>query len=87
MSNKEPVKVWVLTYEVNDYDQHGSYFEAVFARHPSLKTLADYFATNTVRASIGDPMQAVAFLEHLRAGGGRQGVEDTWYNLIEEPLL
>jgi hypothetical protein len=80
-------KVWVLTYEVNDYDQHGRYFEAAFAQHPSLKTLADYFSANTVRANLGGPMEAVSFLEHLRAGGGRRALEDTWYNLDEEPLL
>lgn len=29
------MKVWVLTSEVNDYDQHGDYFLAVFKNKPS----------------------------------------------------
>jgi hypothetical protein len=78
--------VWVLTYETNDYDQHGEYFKAVFAEKPAIGKLAD-----TMRGCGGlpdhDVMGAVAFLEHLLAGGGRRGEEHTWYNLSEEPLL
>ena len=31
--------VWVLTSEVNDYDQCGEYFEAVFKEKPTLEQL------------------------------------------------
>lgn len=33
--------VWVLTYESNDYNQHGEYFEAVFGFKPSIKDLEE----------------------------------------------
>lgn len=74
------IKVWVLTSEHNDYDQHGEYFEAVFHKEPTLEVLADYFSgKNSLHFS--DPMAAVKFLEHLRKGGGRIKTEDVWYNL------
>jgi len=33
------MKVWILTSEYNDYDQHGEYFEAVFAQKPTLQQI------------------------------------------------
>lgn len=85
MSKKE--KVWVLTREINEYDQHGEYFSAVFKERPTLEVLANYF-----KDKAGDElfprnvMDAVAFLEHLRAGGGRRGSEDIWFHLKEQVL-
>lgn len=77
------MKVWVLTREHNGYDQHGSYFEAVFAKKPTLEVLASYFR-NTEANSFGtDMMGAIEFLEHLRKGGGRREAEDVWYTLEE----
>ena len=78
------MKCWVLTREINEYDQEGAYFEAVFKEKPSIKQLAEHF---TGRYGFpNDVMQAVAFLEHLRDGGGRRGVEHEWYNLEEVEL-
>lgn len=77
--NKKATTVWVLTRECNDYDQHGAYFEAVFSSEPTLLQLADYFKDAGMKMS--DAMSAVAFLEHLRQGGGRRGNEHAWYNL------
>lgn len=77
-------KVWVLTYEINDYNQEGEYFLAAFDGKPTHKRLAE--ALTGARAMPGDIMDGIAFLEHLLAGGGRRGVEDTWYNLSEVVL-
>ncbi|QDP50564.1 MAG: hypothetical protein Tp1125DCM00d2C21254131_5 [Prokaryotic dsDNA virus sp.] len=76
-------KVWVLTEEYNEYDQHGEYFVAVFAGKPSLKKLAEHFKMTDESAHYSDPMGAVDFLLHLQQGGGRQGTDDHWYNLEE----
>lgn len=73
--------VWVLTRLHNDYDQHGDYFVAVWSSKPSLANLATYFGKEGGEYPSYDVMQAVAFLEHLRAGGGRQGHEEVWYEL------
>ena len=80
MANAQVKKgCWVLTSEYNDHDQHGEYFEAIFAEQPTLEQLAGYF-----KGSSGMPrdvMEAVAFLEKLRKGGGRIETEYCWYNL------
>lgn len=36
------MKVWILTYQVNDYNQHGDYFEAVFKEKPTLEELMSF---------------------------------------------
>lgn len=69
-------KVWVLTFEVNDYDQHGEYFLAVFGEKPDSEKLA-----NAMKES--DP----SFLEHVLSGGGRIGDEHQWFYLTEIDLL
>ena len=71
--------VWILTSENNDHDQHGAYFRACFKDKPTLRDLAEFFAMND--GYTGNVMDAVAFLEHLLAGGGRRGTEYEWFNL------
>lgn len=68
------MKVWLLTSEINAYDQCGEYFEAVFNHKPTALQLA--------ANGINDP----ALQEHILIGGGRRGYEDGWYNLREEDL-
>jgi hypothetical protein len=80
-----PKTVWVLTYEVNDYNQQGEYFLAVWAAKPDLLQLSDYFAANGP-VNFGSVMETVSALEHLRNGGGRRSTEDTWYMLKEVGL-
>ena len=75
-------KVWVLTTEHNDYNQHGAYFVAVFQKKPSLAKLAEWFANNE-NISFPSVMAGIAFLEHLLSGGGRKDSEDQWYILEE----
>lgn len=81
MSETTKLGVWVLTCLHNDYDQHGDYFLAVWSSKPSLTDLATYFGKEGGVYPHYDVMQAIAFLEHLRAGGGRRGDEDIWYEL------
>lgn len=76
--------VWILTSEYNDHDQHGEYFEAAFENKPSLKELAEFFTSaNNMPRNV---MEAVAFLEHVLAGGGRQKNEQQWWNLSLVPF-
>lgn len=77
-------KVWVLTRSHNDYDQHGEYFVAVFGRKPDIKRLAE--AMEMESGSLGNLMQAIAFLSHIIEGGGRRGTENVWYQLEEVDL-
>lgn len=78
-TNADAKGVWILTSENNDYNQNGAYFRGVFDQKPTLKQLAEFFAAYGHQHY--DVMQAVAFLEHMIAGGGRRDVEDEWFNL------
>lgn len=71
-----------MTRSINEYDQDGEYFEAVFANKPSLKTLADHFKYNDRGISV-NVFEAISFLEHVLAGGGRRDTEYEWYDLQE----
>jgi hypothetical protein len=71
------MKVWVLTREINQYDQDGSYFEAVFQDKPSQKQLED------AGVSIGSIDFTLNNKNHddTFSGGRSPRMEDTWWNL------
>ena len=77
MADKKPDTVYVLTFEVNDYDQHGEYFLAAFKGKPTIEILSGVPTLN----------YDVPSLEHLLKGGGRRGHEHVWYNLVEVELI
>lgn len=77
---------WILTEEYNEYDQYGEYFVKAFGKKPDVKRLAAFFTENGSHGTYSNPMQALDFLLHVEAGGGRQGVENHWYNLVEVDL-
>ena len=64
------MKVWVLTDEYNDYDQHGEYFIAVFINKPTHEQLTAHGV---------DKFK----LHHVLNGGGRTNNEYQWFNLTE----
>ena len=68
------MKVWVLTEEYNEYDQHGEYYLAAFAKKPTAQQLVD--------AGVEKHR-----LEHVLNGGGRKNTEDHWFNLKQEKAL
>jgi len=65
--------VWILTSELNAYDQYGEYFLAVFGEKPHHKKLTE----------LGVPQNR---LRHVLNGGGRVGYEDSWFYLREHDL-
>lgn len=72
MTTTVQTSVWVLTREENEYDQHGEYFEAVFAALPTKTQLQKYVGMNEL-----------IDLDFLLAGGGRKEQESTWFFLRE----
>ncbi len=64
--------MWVVTKEYNMYDQQGEYFVAVYKDKPTFKQLKITLQSNDE-----------VMLGKLTRGGGRQNVEDEWYNLAE----
>lgn len=62
------MNIWILTYELNDYDQDGEYFVAAFSEKPHHTQLTSY----------GVPENR---LRHVLNGGGRVGWENKWFYL------
>lgn len=71
------MSIWVLTREINEYDQDGEYFEAAWPQKPT----ADQLREHVDGWHYGPDSDPVTLL--LEEGGGRQGKEHTWYNLFE----
>lgn len=67
--------MWILTCEVDGYDQRGKYFVAAFLEKPSKDALRD------VLKWYGDATDAL--LDHVLAGGGRLDSDNLWYFLKE----
>lgn len=63
---RQPIIVYVLTWEINEYDQHGEYFVDVFIGKPMHQQLT----------ANGVPKNR---LRHVLNGGGRVGSEDEWF--------
>lgn len=67
--------IWVLTESYNDYNQHGGYFVAAWTNKPTLQQIAKVCGITLDGA------------EHVLDGGGRQGLEEQWYELMEYEQL
>ena len=63
--------MWVITRSHNDYNQHGDYLVAAFLEKPTFKQLKELLKLNDVTTG------------KLTRGGGREGIEDVWYNMEE----
>lgn len=66
--------MWVVTREINAYDQDGSYLVTVYKDKPTLGQL-----------SILLPNRTADFYDHLLAGDGHKSLlcEDEWFTLSE----
>ena len=75
------MKIWVLTTEVNAYDQYGEYFVCVFASKPTFHEVKAAVLKDSkyIDKSILD----VTCGNLVRNGGGRIDDEDCWYFLRE----
>ena len=63
--------MWVVTREINEYNQDGEYFVSAYMDKPTFKQLKELISAND--KTIGK----------LTRGGGRQKIEDEWYYLRE----
>jgi hypothetical protein len=62
-------KPWILTREINEYDQDGEYFVAVFFTKPTLEEL---------KLMLGLENKVII---HILNGGGRRKTENEWFHL------
>lgn len=67
------ISIWTLTFEVNDYDQHGEYFVDTWLQKPTHKMLFE----------LGVPRNR---LRHVLNGGGRKDYEHKWFYLKEKKV-
>lgn len=66
--------VWVLTREINQYDQDGEYFQAAWPEKPTRAQLKE---------ALCDPAND-ALIDRVMDGGGRtEKLEDEWFHLAE----
>lgn len=72
-------KIYILTEEYNDYDQHGEYFVAWFPRKPTASKLGEVIFPESEGPFSEDVV--VEYLSHILNGGGRRGIENHWYHL------
>ena len=63
------MQIWILTREINAYDQDGEYFVSAFSQKPTADQIEKICGYNELGA------------KHVLNGGGRRGTEDEWYNL------
>lgn len=81
--------MWILTEEFAEYDQHGEYFRAAWLEKPSEEVLLAFFlkydleGLNTFYKEKEKKEKYLALVKHLMTGGGRVGVEYSWYYLTE----
>lgn len=64
--------MWILTREINEYDQDGEYFVAAWSFKPTATKLSKHF-----EAADND------YLHFILNGGGRRDCEYEWFNLFE----
>ncbi|MFA5234030.1 MAG: hypothetical protein WC390_06470 [Sulfurimonas sp.] len=67
-------EAYILTREINEYNQDGKYFVAWFHSKPSIKELR----------SVTDNYDSVTnneYAKHILCGGGRKGTENEWWQL------
>jgi hypothetical protein len=73
--------VWILTREINEYDQDGAYFETFWFEKPTLEQISQYVYSTSLE-SLSD--KQILYVVHISKGGGRENAEDEWYNLTKE---
>mgnify|MGYP003638482219 CR=1 FL=1 len=60
----------ILTMEINEYEQYGEYFIAVFDKQPTIQQLKKVL-----------PDVADEEIEHIKLTGGRRDSSHEWYHL------
>ena len=64
--------IWVLTREINQYNQDGEYYVTYFINKPTIQELAKYLGI------YGE------YAKHILEVGGRLDIENEWYYLRQQ---
>jgi hypothetical protein len=68
---KQPNSIWVLTREINQYNQDGEYFVGAWRKKPTHQQLTE----------VGVPQDRLSM---VLEGGGRVYPEEEWFYLKEQ---
>lgn len=68
--------MWILTYEVNEYDQYGEYFKDAWPEKPTREQIEKILQNEKMNYTD-------ILIDHILDGGGRQDVEYEWFYLFE----
>lgn len=78
--------VWVLTYEVNAYDQEGAYFAEVFKERPSAEALTLVLIDHNYIEKYWTKEYQNEVAQRIISGVGRKSDEHRWFTLEEVNL-
>ena len=67
--------MWILTFEVNDYNQHGSYFVKAWKNKPSKINLATTLLANDLNIPVDDVYNNI---------GRTERYQEIWCNFFEQ---
>lgn len=70
--------MWILTREINQYDQDGEYYVAHWEVKPTVIQLNELFKDKSLPKTVHASYASYLVI----TGGGRIGLEDEWYKLF-----
>lgn len=78
-------EVYILTFEVNEYDQYGEYYKDCWDHLPTITEIIECLHPHSKWDEFGN-IVTEDFYNHLIKGGGRIGTQHSWYNLYKKEL-
>lgn len=74
--------MYIITREINEYNQDGKYFVAAFTKLPTIEQLrkALHIPENDDKEL---ETRNIELFNHILGGGGRRNYENEWYNLMD----
>lgn len=83
------MKIWIVTYEINAYDQEGEYFHSAHKDKFDYDKALNFLHENGVLNKdykYQDKNYINKCVEKFLTGGGRINTEHRWFNLREEVI-
>ena len=76
-------EIWVLTTEINEYDQYGEYYIRAWLKKPTAEEVRRVIESEYNPAFISKS-ETYTPEEIVETGGGRKGTEYRWFHLFKQ---